>query len=103
MSPTTSPRTVTVCPASGVAAPLPCTASMVVVGGASQVAGGGGGAALGLTCPRVAGAGPCQTRLPPCSTRDSESPAGSLPDSATPMSVLVVPAAGPSAAVSVPS
>jgi len=103
VSATTVPRRTTVWPASGVAAPVPWMAPIVRVGVASQVAAGGGGAGAGLTVPRVAAAGPCQTSEPLTTTRDSDWPSAVVVASATPRSVLASPAAGPPMAVKVPS
>src|SRR5512140_2942876 len=52
-----------------------------------------------LHAPGLAGDGPYQ----PCASRCSDSPVGSVVDSDTPMSVEVVPLAGPLVAVNAPS
>ena len=103
------PRTVTVRLASGVVAPLPWTAPIAVTSPAGtphgSVAGTCGRVVVaGSTAPRVLGAAACHRSSPvPVSTsRDSDRPSGT-PSSATPMSVLVVPAAGPLVAATTPS
>ncbi|MDP9430613.1 MAG: hypothetical protein M3Q47_17930 [Actinomycetota bacterium] len=81
------PRTVTCCPASGVAAPLPCTAPTGCVAGVVQTS-AGGGLVDGSTAPLLLAAGACQTSSPilGSSRRESDCPAGT-PSSRTPMSV----------------
>ena len=110
-SATTVPRTVTCRPASGVSAPLPWTAPTAVSspGGTahgSVAAGGGVVPPLpAFTAPLAAGPGPAHTRASDAASyvRDSDCPSGSVPASRTPVSVLVVPAAGPSVAATEPS
>ena len=56
--------------------------------------------AVDVSAPKLDAAGACQS---PIASRCSDSPTGSVPGSLTPMSVEVIPAAGPSVAAKVPS
>ena len=69
-----------------------------------SAAGGGVVVPPPFTTPIVAAAGPTQVLVPSAPTvRDSDCPAGSVPASATPMSIAVRPFAGPPVAVNAPS